>query len=194
MITVDGVTYFDHQYYLIQTLRQLGQQQGEKQFITAVEVGVASGRTSAVLLREVPNLHLWMVDHWAAPQYHPKRNQEWYDRAMQTAINAVTPYYPRFRVIKSKSAEAPRLFLYHSVDLVFIDADHKYDSVLADMQAWWPVVRWGGIFCGHDIDGPKDKNGTWGVRRAVEQFTAARGLEFTVHKNCWQIQKPIKEE
>ena len=38
-------------------------------------------------------------------------------------------------------------------DLVFIDGDHGYDMVKADLQAWLPKVRPGGYLCGHDVLG-----------------------------------------
>lgn len=51
-----------------------------------------------------------------------------------------------------------------TADLVFIDANHEYESVKADVEAWWPHVRSGGILCGHDF------NSHDGVRRAVDEF------------------------
>ena len=46
------------------------------------------------------------------------------------------------------------------VDMVFIDADHEYESVLKDIQAWLPRTK--KLLCGHDWD--------WeGVRKAVSE-------------------------
>ena len=47
-------------------------------------------------------------------------------------------------------------------DFCFIDADHSYESVLADIKAWAPKVKEGGCVIGHDIDFPS-------VRKAVEE-------------------------
>lgn len=57
-------------------------------------------------------------------------------------------------------------------DLVFIDGDHRYETVLADIDLARALVRPGGIIAGHDY-GHRD----WpGVQRAVdEQFPALAG-------------------
>jgi len=54
------------------------------------------------------------------------------------------------RVIVGDSASAAALFADDSLDMVFIDADHQYDSVLRDLAAWWPKIRWDGRIAGHD--------------------------------------------
>lgn len=36
------------------------------------------------------------------------------------------------------------------LDIVFIDARHDYTSVTTDIRVWGPLVRPGGILCGHD--------------------------------------------
>lgn len=38
-----------------------------------------------------------------------------------------------------------------SYDVVFIDGDHAYDKVVADILAWRPTLKPGGLLCGHDF-------------------------------------------
>jgi hypothetical protein len=48
-------------------------------------------------------------------------------------------------------------------DFVFIDAAHDKASVAADLAAWFPLVRPGGVIAGHDWQEA-------GVREAVTEF------------------------
>ena len=54
-----------------------------------------------------------------------------------------------------------------SLDWVYLDADHSYAGCLADLIAWVPKVRYGGIVSGHDYNAPQ-----YGVTKAVETFCA----------------------
>lgn len=58
-------------------------------------------------------------------------------------------------------ADAGRRF-----DLVFLDADHGYRPLCRDIAAWRPLVKPGGILCGHDYG-----DEAWpGVARAVDEL------------------------
>jgi hypothetical protein len=74
-----------------------------------------------------------------------------------------------------------------SLDVVFIDALHDYESVKHDIELWWPLVRPGGYLCGHDY------NHKWpGVMRAVAE-------RFNLMDVClgpdsmWWVRKPSLE-
>jgi predicted O-methyltransferase YrrM len=57
------------------------------------------------------------------------------------------------------------------VDMVFIDANHEYASVVQDIRLWRPLVAPGGLFAGHDY-APQ-----WpGVVRAVDEQVPGRKL------------------
>lgn len=42
-------------------------------------------------------------------------------------------------------------------DLLFIDGDHRYPAVVADLRTWVPALKPGGILAMHDIDAPSVK-------------------------------------
>ena len=50
------------------------------------------------------------------------------------------------------SIEASSLFPDNSLKFVFLDGSHTYDDVCADIEAWWPKVKQGGILGGDDYD------------------------------------------
>jgi predicted O-methyltransferase YrrM len=86
----------------------------------------------------------------------------------------------RIRLFQMESQEAVKRYRDGSLDFVWIDGDHTYPSVLADCQAWWPKIRPGGLFAGHDYDLPD----VWkGVRDA--------GLSVKVMGNAWYLYKPL---
>ncbi|MGA9380044.1 MAG: class I SAM-dependent methyltransferase, partial [Phormidium sp.] len=69
-----------------------------------------------------------------------------------------------------------------SLDLVFVDAAHDYDSVKADLLNWYPKIKPGGILLCDDYE-----LGWPGVMRAVKTV----GLEGSViAESLWMHQKP----
>lgn len=64
------------------------------------------------------------------------------------------------------------------LDFVFVDGDHSYEGCLADIRAWLPLVRDGGVIAGHDYDWP-------GVRRAVDEVFGDR-VEFCAPRS-WRV-------
>lgn len=62
------------------------------------------------------------------------------------------------------------------LDWVYIDALHDYDSCLADLRAWAPLIRPGGALCGHDyLDHPPGGQTDFGVVSAVRDWCAENG-------------------
>lgn len=67
------------------------------------------------------------------------------------------------------------------VDMVFIDGDHSYEQCKADILAWLPNIRWGGIISFHDY-GPED--GLTGVTLAVDELIAGK-YEKVAHSKAF---------
>ena len=93
-----------------------------------------------------------------------------------------------FEVIEGDSVLASEKFEDNSVDVVFLDASHNYQSVKKDIEAWFPKIKSGGIICGHDYeyttfneeyvneDGHGDRH--HGVIKAVNEFFNNKDLQF----------------
>lgn len=94
----------------------------------------------------------------------------------------------RVVVILAKSTRAADLFDPETVDFCFIDADHSYESVLADIGAWWPKIKPGGQLAGHDYR----QSAPWlvGVTPAVHEFFGVEDATHPLCPSCWSITKP----
>lgn len=57
---------------------------------------------------------------------------------------------PNIIKIRKSSLEASKDFDDRSLDAVYIDAEHDYESVRLDIELWNKKVKHGGILCGHD--------------------------------------------
>lgn len=75
---------------------------------------------------------------------------------------------PRFRSIKSHASAAKTQIKDKSVDLFFLDGARSYEFVKRDIQDYWPKLKIGGIFLGHDYSEQKEHRGV--VRAANETF------------------------
>ena len=114
---------------------------------SGAEIGVERGTTTQQLLTAFPNLHITAVDPWdigGMYRYWPmKENECEFKTRMKLFPNRVT-------VLKTDSVSAAGNILDGSLDFVFIDAQHDYETVLEDIKAWSPKVKDGGFVTGHD--------------------------------------------
>lgn len=78
--------------------------------------------------------------------------------------------------IKMDSVAASKLYADGSLDFVWIDADHEYDAVKADILAWKPKVKATGCLAGHDY-----YHAHQGVIKAVNELFIRRGELFEIH-------------
>lgn len=69
--------------------------------------------------------------------------------------------------------------------MIFIDAAHDYESVKADLNNFYPKLKSGGIFAGHDY-GEK----SCGVGQAVDEFVKENNLKLDVMTASWILIKP----
>jgi hypothetical protein len=122
------------------------------------EIGVNRGEFLFVLASSSPD-HLVGVDVWdrydkdaykTMPFYYEvfphDMNKAWRESVQQWAGKLSF----KTDIIVDFSVEAAKQFEDGYFDFIYIDADHTYDGVTADLKAWYPKVRKGGMIAGHD--------------------------------------------
>jgi len=178
-----------------------------------VEVGTFKGGYSRNIVSNWPG-KLYMVDVWrplSIEEYEDSSNHKDHINAYSETMSEISGYEDRAFMLRMKSIYACELFEDNSLDFVYIDANHTYDSVKEDIKYWYPKVKPGGLLLGHDYlpndmyddskkdlpiylkyNGQTNYAGMFGVNPAVNEF--AKENNYIVNKTdewlgTWWIKK-----
>lgn len=153
---VDGIPgWFDFQEYYCRLAHEVPS--GEM----LVEVGTWLGCSAAFLGKQLIaqgkclNVRVLCVDTWEGT---PGKHNELVDklggveRTMATCQDNLNKAGVLFIVslLRGKSHEVANFFRNGGLWSVFLDGDHSYESVCRDIAMWYPKVKSGGYFGGHD--------------------------------------------
>ena len=115
----------------------------------AVEIGAYSGEGTIVLakcFKEVLAVDPWLngydINDVASSQCPMK--------FVLAKFHENTKELGNVNYSQSKSLDALEFIKDGELDLVYVDGDHRYEAVLADLKGWLPKLRAGGIMAGHD--------------------------------------------
>lgn len=140
-----------------------------------LEVGTWAGKSASRMLAAGIS-RIFCVDTWEGNKnddgckvYDGSQGSPWEVFKKNMAGKAVTGYMNR-------SPGAARTFKDGEFDLIYIDAEHDYDSVKADIDAWLPKTKH--VLAGHDYGMP-------GVKQAVNELAVKLGKEPVVIGNVW---------
>lgn len=129
--------------------------------VFGAEIGVFGGALSKRLLQR-PDLNLWMIDSWEGDgaayrdkrDWHATLSQDQQDAYYWAAVSGTGAMRDRRRILRRRSLDAVKEFTDGSLDFVFLDADHSGEALAADLEAWKPKIKSGGLICGHDYGNP----------------------------------------
>lgn len=151
-----------------------------------VEVGAYLGASFSFLVKQSlltqKNLRCIAVDHWQDV------NSKVFDPSKE-GINTFDKFREymskenldgKYEAFQMNSLKAAKLFKDKSLFAVFIDANHEFDNVVQDINAWKPKIKHEGIISGHDIKDPE-------VERAVR--TTLGNYHYLEH--CWWVENVL---
>jgi len=143
----------NHRWHIIANLLTLNK------YSSMVEVGGGKGQNAVNILRNWPMRVLYTIEI----------NKDYIDHIKDEMRD---PKMYALKLCQEPSLESSKR-IPNNIDLVYIDADHSYESVKADISTWLPKVRKGGIICGHDY------TRQWpGVIQAVDETFDKKDLHF----------------
>ena len=154
--------------------------------LVGVEVGVCLAHTTESFAKGIKNLKkLYAIDNY--PTFVDWDGSDWnQDRQnlmKKTAQEKLILYKNKVEFIHVSSEEFVKTIEDESLDFVFIDGDHSFDAVLKDFQNYYPKVKKGGIFGGHDIQ-------LHSVRNALTHFLKEISKEvIDVANSAWYLRK-----
>lgn len=142
-----------------------------------VEIGCYKGRSTRAL-GDATSGHVQAVDCWL-----PFRDRQWVltGYEFRDFCQNLHDLMLSQKVLawKLKSVQAAETFKDRRFDMVFIDGDHTYESVRADILSWRGLLRPGGLLCGHDYT-----HADWpDVKRAVDELYPKR----QVFESIWWV-------
>ena len=122
--------------------------------LVGAEVGVCRGEGTAFMLQYCKRIKkMYAIDQWkeyndgCGDSFFPQEIQDY----MQTLFKINTEKFKdKIVVIQNDSVSASESINDNELDFVFIDADHSAEGVFRDMKYYYPKVKIGGLFAGHD--------------------------------------------
>jgi predicted O-methyltransferase YrrM len=115
----------------------------------AIEIGAYSGEGTIVLakyFKEVLAIDPWLNGY----DINDRASQQCPMKFVFEAFQDRTKDLGNVMFSRGKSLDALEFVRDGSCDLVYIDGDHRYEGVLADLKGWRKKLKEGGIMAGHD--------------------------------------------
>jgi predicted O-methyltransferase YrrM len=125
-----------------------------------VEIGCAYGESTMIFAKHFDLVYA--IDSW----HHPL------DDSM-ARFDEMNVLYPNVKKMRGFDTEWLYMFEDGTLDFVYIDASHDYESVLRNILDWKPKIKVGGMMGGHDY------HPNWpGVMKAVTEVFGEPALVF----------------
>lgn len=116
-----------------------------------VEIGVFKAQFSKHLLSNWSGT-LYMIDPWRplGDEYIDSSNHKNHMNAYEESMKNIKGFEDRAFMLRGLGENFADLFKDQSLDFVYIDGNHAYSYVKADINMWWPKLKEGGLLLGHD--------------------------------------------
>jgi len=126
---------------------------GKKELV-GVEVGAESGNNAKIMFEELDIHHMYLIDvydtYFGMNGHGVLDSKKTGNACYNGAVNNLRNYMDKITWIIDYSEYAIEK-IKEKVDFVYIDGNHRYEYVKKDIELYYPIVKIGGVFGGHDF-------------------------------------------
>lgn len=141
-----------------------------------VEIGCFKGRSTVAMCELIQKynkqINFFAVDHFKGSWEH--QDDPTLKDLFKIFLQNTIDYNKSLNIIPQPSEMAAENFKDGSIDFVYIDASHDYESVKKDLNVWFPKLKYDGVMGGHDY-------GWESVKQAVDEFANKNNLQAIAH-------------
>ncbi len=135
-----------------------------------VEIGAYLGRSTCFICEGINNKN---IDFYSIDTFENQEMTEGFRETLSIYHRNTYLYRNKIHVIKGFSYDVVNDFKNIKIDLLWIDADHRYKSCKRDIEDWLPLVKKKGYIVFHDyIPHLSNKR----VKRAVDEKIKERKI------------------
>lgn len=123
-----------------------------------VEIGVCCGKFSEFLLENTKMDVLHGIDPWCEDEDFIKsvfkrcdRSRNKQEKRYEATKERLEKFGSRSVLIRKLSQQAYEYFEDDSLDFVYLDGSHRFTGFTLDLIYWYPKLKVGGLFSGHDF-------------------------------------------
>lgn len=161
-----------------------------------VEIGCFIGKSTSYLATEIANsgkkiefhtMDLWDYEMYSGPEkiwYDESPEKKLYDDPLECFKHNIENVKDYVWYFKGDSKKLVENYADNSIDFLFIDGDHSPDGFRKDLELWYPKIKNGCVFSGHDYDHP-------GIRGNVQEFFKEPIVDLDIYQP-WTLWKVIK--
>lgn len=152
----------------------------------AIEIGVWRGEFSRKILDALEPKKLCLIDPWKNFDDHDNKafsGREEDEKMDEICASVMQMYDAEIKakqviVMREMSGDALKKFKNNTINFAYVDGDHSYEGVRADLEALMPKMISGGIMAFDDYH----RRGWWGdgVLRAIHEFIGDHPSEIRI--------------
>lgn len=143
---------------------------GPQSEVVMAELGVWQGDFSEHCLNSLTPRTMLLVDAWSAAEYRPspagapqflqleQRLKRYFgddlEASLETAYAGVCERFhgkPNVKIERGDTWSIAKAWPDESFDIIYLDANHRYENALGDLYAWYPKLKPGGLFFCNDF-------------------------------------------